>query len=778
MHRSWLIGADKLCDIRLASPHVSRRHCRLTSNGSTWIVEDLGSTNGTFVNGVRIGGVVRVSPSDTITLGQSQPMPWPEDASPPLCGGPATARPRQLSLPAAGRPLFVGRSAACAVVLDFPMVSSRHAVIEMGDGGWEIRDLGSTNGTFVAGRRIDGPTPVRPGDEIGFGSHRLVLTSPDTPVTAATPDDGGGIEVADVAVDIAGHRLIEGVSLAVRPGELVGVMGPSGAGKSTLLATLTGSVRLASGRVLVSGVDLASRFDELRGQIGYVPQDDIMHAELTVGQALWYSARLRLPRDYTDAEIRGRVAAVLGQLGLADVEHTRIGTAERRGISGGQRKRVNVALELITDPPVLVLDEPTSGLSSTDALLLMILLRGLADEGKTVVLTIHQPGLATLSLMDALVVIARDRSSGEPGRLVWFGPAFPEAAGFFEPGNPSPDAEAVLRGLESRSVAAWQEAFVRSPFHRQWVEQRLSGVSRTALPRSPPPRSPVDTAAQWWVLVRRMLAIKVADRWSTLVLLAQAPIIAALVAIVFCGRARATIDHATWPNVAQALATTTFLMSLAAIWFGCSNATREIVGERAIYRRERMVGLSVYAYLAAKIVVMLGLCVVQCGILGVIVGSACDLQSAAAHRFAILLLAAMMAVMIGLCVSAIVRSSEAANGILPLMILPMVILGGILLPLPELPGPTAWLADIMPSRWAFEALLVAEAEARPTIEIPAGDTLETLGETRVEDMAENWFPVTGWRSSPDTPGWMLLASCLVGAVAVRTIMVQADRRQP
>jgi len=773
MQQAWLIGADAGCDIRVDSPVVSRRHCRLVRTGAGWVVEDLGSTNGTFVNGIRLTGPTPVSPQDLVTLGASLPLPWPEAAAASAGPGPA---PPTLPLPGPGRPVVVGRAADCDVVVDYPMVSGRHAELTPVGAGWSLRDLGSTNGTYLAGRRIAGAVPVRPGDEIGLGSHRLVLVEPHTPAAAGAQAAGAAIEVRDVGVMVGGRRLIHAVTLVVRPGELVGVMGPSGAGKSTLLAALAGCQTPAAGRVTVGGVDVAARFEELRGQIGFVPQDDIMHAELTVGRALWYSARLRLPRDYSDAEIGGRVAAVLRQLGLADVEHSRIGTPDRRGISGGQRKRVNVALELITDPPVLLLDEPTSGLSSVDALALMRLLRGLADQGKTVVLTIHQPGIESLRLMDALAVIARDGSTGEVGRLAWFGPALPDAAMFFEPANPRPDADAVLRGLATRPVSEWCAAFARTPVKREWVDRRLSSEAATSSVRPPRPRSLLDAAAQWGVLVRRMLAVKAADRWSTGILLAQAPLIAVLVAAVFGGKATVAPDHDSWPGVAQAVATTTFLMALAAIWFGCSNAAREIVSERAIYRRERMVGLSLYAYLAAKVAVMLGLCVVQCGVLQAVVSRGCGLAAAPSRMFAILLLAALTAVTIGLCISAVVRSAEAASGVLPLIILPMVILGGILLPLHELPGPTGLLADALPSRWAFEGLFVAEAEIRPDIELPAGEPQELSGRTQVVDLAENWFPVADGRSGADTPGWMLALMVLVGLVALRTIMVRADAR--
>ncbi len=759
---SWLIGSAAECDIQVGSPYVSGRHCRLTLDNGIWTLEDLGSTNGTYVNGSRLAGATAVTPADRVTLGSSTALRWP----PRPADGPTAAT---IPLPEPRRPVVIGRSPACDVVLSLPMVSSRHAILEPVDEGWEIRDLGSTNGTFVEGRRIDSPTPVDTGDMIGLGSFRLRLTV-----------DGGGLverstgqsvlEAREVGVAVEGHRLIRDISLVVCPGELVAIMGPSGAGKSTLLATLVGGRQPDEGYVLLGGEDLYARFDEFRGQIGYVPQDDIMHPELTVSQAVWFGARLRLPRDYSDAEIERRVATVIDELGLTGCEHIRIGSADRRGISGGQRKRVNVALELITDPPMLVLDEPTSGLSSTDALALLKLLRGLAQGGKTVVLTIHQPGAEAMRQLDALAVIARDASTRDVGHLAWYGPAVPDSVRFFEPRGRPDDAEAVLRGLATRPVADWEAEYRRSDTFQDWITRRRSpGLAG----HSPAPRRvtpPLEVLSQWWTLVHRSLVVKAADRWTTTILLVQAPVIALLVAGVFGGRAAAPLKLATWADSAKALATTTFLMALAAIWFGCSNAAREIVAERAIYRRERMVGLSPAAYLASKLVVLAGLCAIQCAILLAIVRAGCRLEAPAGGAWLTLFLAANVAVMIGLCLSAVVRSAEAAASVLPLVILPMVILGGILLPIADLPGPAHFLADAMPSRWAFEGLLVGEANARSIIELPPLSDSPVPDEPRIEDLAEPWFPRDGWRSGSDVPAWMLAGMWVIGVVGLRRLL--------
>jgi ABC-type multidrug transport system ATPase subunit/ABC-type multidrug transport system permease subunit len=582
------------------------------------------------------------------------------------------------------------------------------------------------------------------------------------------------IEADGVGVDVGGRPIIRDISLAVRQGELVGVMGNSGAGKSTLLAALTGSIPPSRGRVLVSGADLYSHAGDVRGLIGFVPQDDIMHPDLTVWQALWYSARLRMPREYTDDQVRRRIFAVIERFGLGDVMNSRIGSAHRRGISGGQRKRVSVAMELVTDPPIVVLDEPTSGLSSVDALSLMKLLRRLADSGKAIMLTIHQPGVEVMRLMDGLAVVARDRSSGHCGVLIWYGPAYPEAAAFFEPGNANPDAEAVMRGLQTGTVSHWRSAYANSPVHEAWVVKRRSAEESPLAVADRRPVGWLQGVSQLAVLMRRGLAVKLADAWGTGILIAQAPLMAILVVIVFGGKTTRVVDASNWLETSTAVTTATYLMVLAAVWLGCSSSVREVVTERSIFRRERMVGVGLLPYLASKVVLLFAVSLVQCFLLLVGIGSGCGFVADDWSTMLTLLLAANVAVMIGLCVSASVGSAEAAAGILPLIILPMVVLGGILVPLKDLTPPARFLTDLTPSRWAFERALVEEAGARPKMQF-AEDGLP--GALQVVDMAEAAFPESAGRCGDLPPLLVLGAMWCMALVVLIAIMVLRDRRR-
>jgi hypothetical protein len=265
-------------------------------------------------------------------------------------------------------------------------------------------------------------------------------------------------------------------------------------------------------------------------------------------------------------------------------------------------------------------------------------------------------------------------------------------------------------------VRQWESSIAKSI----WVDRRATSRGAAAPPRVL--RRPRSTApfTQWLTLVKRMIAVKAADAWGTAVLFAQAPIVGLLIAAVFAKVVRSTPTPETWPKIGVNMATTLFVTALAAIWFGCSSMAREIVTEWPIYRRERMVGLSIGAYVASKMTVLLGIAAIQCLLLMAIVAPTCRIDSPWIWVFTMLYAAALAGGALGLLISATLRTTEAASGILPVLLLPMIVLGGILVPLSDLPALTQPLAAAMPSRWAFEGLVVPEASLRPRIRLGGG----------------------------------------------------------
>ena len=720
-NRIILIGRGPTNDIVLRNPSVSIRHARVIVGDSGLVLEDLGSRNGTFVGSPpkRITNC-KIQFEDPLTFGDAL---LPANALKDCIERTSKQSSKEKTIFLEDDSLVTfGRGKRAAVSIEQPLASSLHASVSVGKGKILVRDLGSMTGTFVNGRRIEGSVEIDSGALVQIADRRYRLSQDKQAlVPIETKDDS--IEAVNVEVSTGNGKrqktLIHDVSFVIQPGELVAVMGPSGAGKSTLLSIVNGQAVPSRGQVIIGGLDLHDHFELFRGRIGFVPQDDILHADLTVWQALWYAARLRLPADTTDDEIEARIKDVIHCLGLEGTEHTRVGDQRKRGISGGQRKRVNLAMELLTDPPILILDEPTSGLSSTDALAVIQLLRNLSNDGKTIIVTIHQPSLDSYKLFDAVAVIARDVSTKQIGRLAYFGRAWPDAITFFEPMPPGSEqpqnVDGLLRGLDTKPVAKWVTQWKMSASHSIWVDGR-SGKHPESLGHQARLRpKPMARFTQWKTLVQRSIAAKMSDRWNTIVLIAQAPLIAGLIAAVFSGVLRSTPSLEDWPRSSLDMATTMFVMALAAIWFGCSGTAREVVNEWPVYRRERMVGLSVLSYLFSKITVLAILTLLQTLMLTLIVGWGCGLQASAWHHWLVLELAALTGGAIGLVVSASLSTSEAAAGVLPVLLLPMIVLGGILVPIRSLPSFVQPAAYAMPSRWAFEGLVVPEALSRPRI---------------------------------------------------------------
>ncbi|RAL20705.1 hypothetical protein DL240_15415 [Lujinxingia litoralis] len=711
--RSLVIGRDQSCDIVLDAPQISRRHVSLTPLGpGRWLARDLNTANGTFVGSTqRRLTQAEVHRKDVLFLGSYRfPLSRIQDferQQTPRSGNP-------LALPADKPIITLGRGPANDIVLQSPQVSRHHARLVRESGGLFLEDLSSANGTFVGGQRVQ-RAPVEHGQIFSLGSFALRL---DLERMRLQKSYRGDIllQAENLRVEVptphGPRRLLDGISFTVYPTELVGLLGPSGAGKTTLLNALIAYNRPSFGRTLLNGDEIFAHFDRYRGAIGYVPQEDIIHSELTVYQALYYTAKLRLPPDTTDEEIDQRIWQVLHDLEISDTAPLRIGSPEQKSISGGQRKRVNLAMELLTDPSLLCLDEPTSGLASEDALNVMRLLRRLADRGKTILLTIHQPSLKAYRLMDNTLYLA-------DGEQVYYGPAYPDSMLYFHP-EVAPDAPAArallsdpgscMRPLvaakrSGEPMETFAARYRQSAYFDEFVSGRRRDPAQVNLTAAPPRKPPSFELRQLRTLTHRFLTIKLKDRIGTLILLIQAPIVAMLLNLVFIQDEGGVFTRMEHTPLAL------FLLVISAIWFGGSNAAREIVREQAVYRRERMVNLSIPAYVASKFVVLGLLCLVQCvALLGLTYGPL-DFHGAPLLHLLTLWLCALAGVAAGLLLSAAVRTSEAAIAMVPIVLIPQVILGGAIMPVARMDTWTRTLSATTFSRFGFEAMLHTEERA-------------------------------------------------------------------
>jgi ABC-type multidrug transport system ATPase subunit/pSer/pThr/pTyr-binding forkhead associated (FHA) protein/ABC-type multidrug transport system permease subunit len=788
------IGRAPDNDIQLDYPAVSSHHARIIAVDGQPYIEDLGSTNGTSLTqpGKRISRAP-IGPDDVVFFGSFR-MP----AARLLEGKLNLGNKAHDTISFSKDVMVFGRAPGCDKVLSNPSVSARHARLTRQSGGFLLEDLHSSNGTYVNGKRIDGPTRVSAGDIIGLGTYTFKIDNQGN-LEQKNLHGNVTLEVRGVTVDVPGKRLIEDVSLTIYPSEFVGLMGPSGAGKTTLMNALNGYTPPTQGEVLINGDSLYADYGRFAPYIGYVPQDDIMHKDLTVGQALYYTAKLRLPSDFTDEEINRRIDAILKQLELEGARNVLIGSPEKKGISGGQRKRVNLAMELLSDPLVLFLDEPTSGLSSRDALNVMQLLRRLADSGKTILLTIHQPSLEVFKLMDSLALVSKDTNSADPGRLVYFGPNYPDAVNFFNPNGvaglpvgmePSPDE--ILAGLDRNAkTAQWRQKYLESRFHREYVVERAGKTVSGKAIEADLSRRGFFNFSQFRALTRRCFAIKKADAMTSLMMILQAPIIGVLALLLFAknladftdkyvnhkDELTFKISEAAGRSIGGIL----FFSSLAVFFFGCFHAVREIVNEWAIYKRERMVVVKIVPYLASKWVVLGVFTVLQSLILLGIVHWFCELKGSWGTMFVFLLLNGLIGVGIGLFLSAISKTSERAMSSLVPVVLLMVLFGGALIPLRETFKAAHYIASVMSLRWSFEGLYITEIndggkerELTPLPKMPTLPGQEPAKDEPIQDMAEKLFPKDELRQGPTVAFGALLAMLAVVIVAPGIVLKLRD----
>ena len=598
-----------------------------------------------------------------------------------------------LSLTPERHEITIGRLPQNDLVIDDPQVSAVHARIRDMEGRWVIYDEDSAAGTYVNRRRIR-VAELADGDEILIGTNKVFLDG--LSVKGFVGREGVRIDAMDLTKVVAEDKcILHKISLSIYPGEFVAVVGGSGAGKTTLLHALNGFSPATAGVVQYNGLSLYENCSLFSPLLGYVPQDDIVHAELTVERTLFYGAKLRLPPDTRPDEITTRIDEVLAAVGLTE----RRGTAVRR-LSGGQRKRVSVALELLARPRALFLDEPTSGLDPALEGRMMALFRDLTESGATVILSTHIT--QNLKMCDKIAWLAPG------GRLVFFGsPA--EALRHFSVQSFG-EIYALLEAPEDRE--RWATTFLDSPAYHVNVADRLDALPRDGQDAlATVAESEASTVASqagmprqlFWLTVRYADVLR-RDVTNLALLLIQAPLIALALLIIF----NRNIFAATAADGGDALrgVMALHLITASAIWLGASNAAREITKESAIYARERLVNLSVFPYVMSKVLVLSVLCLFQAAALLGIFAVGVDLGSLGWEVYPTLLAAIFLTELaglsMGLLASAASANSDRAMTLVPILLIPQLIFAGALVPLERMLEPAKVLAQLMISKWSLE----------------------------------------------------------------------------
>lgn len=636
--------------------------------------------------------------------------------------------------------LVVGWGPDLAGFVRLPLVfpgsslSKNHAIIRpVAEGLVEITDLGTTNGTVVirAGVRVtlvphvsmefETPFHLMCGDVVmrlsqAFGVERghdpMNATDRVPPIDSGTwgtsipavsssdpepapihtsqasglrhdqesPGAGrGALAIRRLVVETNGHRRLNQFDLDAQGGEMIGILGTSGAGKSTLIKAIVGVDPASYGTIMLDGKDVYAEFDSLRHRIGYVPQDDILHPTLTIRETLRFAARLRLPEGVTPDEREQRVDQVLDELGLMIRADARINE-----LSGGQRKRVNVAVELLTSPTLLILDEPTSGLDPGNERIAMELFRSLAIDDRVVIVVTHSTD--SLDLCDRVVLMGAGGVKvydGHIGQMShhFHGRAINEIFAYLERSN----------DIESMRVPPLGFLDVTVPAHSRSPERLLDRLRGADLGR---------ICRQFQILTERYIRVIESDRRNSIILAAQAAVIAVLMLAVF-----AVDSFEGGPNASKS-GNVLMALALASIYLGASNAIREVVKERPILQREMALGISPVAYLGSKLIPLGAFTMVQAMVL-VVVGTlrqgqpngSATFLPAMTEIFLIVATSGVSALSLGILLSAISPSADRAMTVLPVVLFSQLLLVGLIFPVSKFGiQQVAWLTS---AYWSF-----------------------------------------------------------------------------
>ncbi len=626
-----------------------------------------------------------------------------------------------------------GRDPKNEAQIDHPLVSLFHASIDLKAGSWIITDLNSEHGTLVNQKRLKKPRSLRPGDQIRIGSSQFIFNGDET---LSRRDDVGQIRLDAIGVShkIGSTTLLQDISLSILPKEFVAIVGPSGAGKTSLLNALCGLRPASKGQILINNQDLYQNIEAYRSVLGYVPQEDIIHRELTVNQALQYSARLRLPPDWTPQERQTRIDIVLAELELSHRRHAAI-----RELSGGERKRVSIGVELLTQPDLFFLDEATSGLDPGLESQMMKQLRRLSDRGHTVVLITH--ATKNVMLCDMVLFLTKGGRTafwGPPAEaLNYFGvqdfdeiyllaeghaaPAIPKGGDSSSQSvenlsaktqtrlEPSPQEESQAQA-QTDYLTHLHQQYRDSNYYQQYVVERQSTlIHRTKEPK----KAPKNTSAkhlgfmpqmrQWWILSQRNLTVLRQDRASLILMILVSPILGVADFAVW---SRDLFDVKTG-NPADSF-TMLFVIALVAVLVGSLALMREIVREADIYRRERMIGLKLLPYIASKVCLGIVLAVYQAAVFLAFKFWSVDFPVDTHTRVAMyitLFLVTLAGLIMGLLISALSPNQNVAPLLTILFIVPQITFSGVLVPLESLGSVGQFISQLTITRWGHETLV-------------------------------------------------------------------------
>ena len=705
----YRIGRDPgLCDLVVPAhwQGCSRHQAELRQDGSRWLLRDgmagVASSNGTYLaDGTAAGQGQRLPASDQLqfwighlpaerieitikglAVGQHPPVDVRQEAVQNNNRSKAAGRPESsLSITTESGVISIGRHPNCSIQLDDPAVSRLHVLVRPEAGGTALVEDRSSNGLYIEGQRASRLSRILPGVQLQIGRSRFLWQ--DSRLVPVGEQVRYGIEVRDLVLP---NRLRD-VSLSIGGGELVALVGGSGAGKSSLLTTLAGQNTGYQGEILVSGENLRQAISALRPLMGFVPQDDIVHRELTVREVLATAARLRIP----ESDVRPQ--AVQRVMELMELSHRR--DALVRDLSGGQRKRVNIGMELVSDPRLLFLDEPTSGLDPGLDRRMMKLLRQLANQGHTVLVVTH--ATANVHLCDRLIFLGRG------GRLCFSGAPSMCLQHFGVSGDFAEVYE--LLDQDEAGIAAEAHRYSQSHPLPPAASPAKTGEKTTRNVAGATQQPLRQLASQVRTLLVREGRVALRDRVSLALNLLTGP-----VAVLLLGAAiqKASVfevpDAGVTAELLPMAIKVVFVISCACIWSGISSHIAAVARERPIYERERAFNLMPLAYVLAKALMILILAIPQALLITATAAALFHLPSGLVigHGIVGYGLAALLTIMasggLALFLSTVVKDQRQASSSSPLLLMPQLIFSGVLFEI----GSLTILYPFVASRWSVK----------------------------------------------------------------------------
>lgn len=650
-------GRDEGNDLCIRSNYVSRRHGQFRFAEGKCFVEDLGSKNGLLFQGQRLPGKL-LEDGDSIRIDYGD-TPTPGGVLIVFSCKKAEEEWETVSLK--GKKVFtVGREETCDVVLNHVGVSRVHARIWLENSAAYMEDLGSRNGVWINGERLSGKRLLQEKDVIVITNSKLIFSA--MKIRYCTFSSGIRVDAANIVkqVDDGKKTICDHVSLSIEPGELVAIIGGSGAGKSTIMNCISGYSKPTSGIVKVNGLELYQHFESMKNIIGYVPQQDIVFENLSLQNMLDYTARLRLPEDMSETEREQVIAKVIEQVELTERKDVLI-----KKLSGGQRKRASIAVELLSDPKLFFLDEPASGLDPGTERNLMRTLKEMTEHGKTVVFVTHST--LNLKMCDKIVFM------GAGGKLCFCG-SYDEAKTFF-----GVEDLVDVYNMITEDSDSWRQRYESVRGELRDVPQEVVRVHKKKVLH--------DRKQQMKVLVGRHMETLFNDRVRLLLILLQAPLLGLLISFVADGQ-----EFEQYEMTKSLL----FALSCSAFWIGTLNSIQEVCKERVILRREYMTGLRLDAYVYSKLLVMGMVCMVQSFLITTVFAILVGLPSggvilpAYLELLLITFLTAWAASATGLFVSCLFKNADRAMTVAPILLMPQLLFSGQIFKLDGITEAISW----------------------------------------------------------------------------------------